>query len=148
MGRGIPIITIRHPEAPRRDGFLEEHQDLVLPTSAGPRSGEYLVAQKVLEILVRDPRTNAVGVRALAEAFANSGSYDAARRWYGLLTQQASIESPQLRRLEQAVQTNSQVSNAVYGGPSSSRRIPDLIAELVQRHEPKSFVAVEDEEPF
>jgi hypothetical protein len=64
-GRGIPIITIRHPEAPRRDGFLEEHQDLVLPTSAGPRSGEYLVAQKVLEILVRDPRTNAVGVRAL-----------------------------------------------------------------------------------
>lgn len=145
LGRGIPIITVRHRDVERRDGFLEEHQDLVL---VGPKENEWWVAEQILEVVVRDPRTKAVGVRALAEAFVNSGSYETTRRLYSMLSSEESIEGDQLRRLQYAVQTNRQVYEAVFGQPA--RPIPELVDELTRRHEPPRSPSAHDydEEPF
>lgn len=144
LGRGIPIVAVRPPNVERRDGFLEEHQDLLV--SDAPNE-ERSVADEILEVVVRDPRTKFVGIRAVAEAFVNSGSYDMTRRLYEVLRSEDAIETDQLRRLEYAVQTNRQVYEAVFGQPA--RPIPKLVEELVRRHEPAATSSgFDDEEPF
>lgn len=144
LGRGIPIVVVRPPNVARRDGFLEEHQDLLV--SDAP-SEDRAVADQILEVVVRDPRTKFVGIRAAAEAFVNSGSYNMTRRLYEVLRSEDVIETDQLRRLEYAVQTNRQVYEAVFGQPA--RPMPELVEELVRRHEPaKTSGGFDDEEPF
>jgi TIR domain len=148
LGRGIPVITVRPAGVHRRDGFLEEHQDLFM---AGPRVTELWVADQIVDILLRDPRTESLGARVLAEAVVNSGSYDTTRKFFGLLYVKPTIEVEQLRRLEYAVQTNRQVYEAVYvpPGETTARPVPDLVEELVKRHSPPPPPPVYgDEEPF
>lgn len=147
LSRNVPIIVVRPEGVERRDGFLEEHQDLVLHTA----HGEFWLAERLFEIVVKDPRTHSIGVRALAEAFVNSGSFDMTRRLYALLEGQEDIAAEQLRRLEYAVQTNRQVYDAVYPGRAGTenRDVPDLVAELVRRHTPSVDPSpYDDEEPF
>lgn len=130
LGRGVPVLAVRPVGIERRDGFLEEHQDLLLT----PDPDEPWVANQILETIVRDPRTNTLGVRALVEALVNSGSFNSTRYFFGLLHSEDAIEPEQLRRLEYAVQTNRQVYEAVFGQPP--RPLPELVAELVKRHDP------------
>lgn len=127
MGRGVPIIPIRCDGAERRDGFMEERQDLTFVAG-----GEWQIARQLLEIIIADPRTNGVGVKALAEAFVNSGSYDSTRWLWTLLEHQPHIDSEQLRRLEYAIASNRQVYEAVLGEDT----IPDLLNGLIDRSEP------------
>lgn len=129
IGRGVPVIVLRPHGSERRDGFLEEHQDM-------PLVQEATVAATILKILVNDPRTSIAGVRSLAEAFVNSYSYDRTRDLCALLDQQSVIEPEQLRRLEYAVQTNRQVYEGMYPALGPSRPVPDFISELVARHTP------------
>lgn len=44
-----------------------------------PLGHELTVANSILNVLVADARTNVAGVRSLAEAFANSYSFDRTR---------------------------------------------------------------------
>lgn len=140
MGRGIPIIVVRPLESIRRDGFLEEHQDM-------PMQDESLIATRVLKVLATDPRTRTAATEAVAEAFVNSYSYDRTRELCELLDQQAKIEEPQLQRLEYAVQTNRQVYECVRPSPQGSQSVPDFISALQKRHRPPSPWD-DAEEPF
>jgi len=114
----------------RRDGFLEEHQDLTYVADA---DAEWEIARKLFTIILNDARTNTVGVRALAEAFVYSGSYDSTRYLYPLLNKQERIESEQLRRLEYAIASNGQVSDCTLG----TAAMPDLINAIIKRHDPE-----------
>jgi hypothetical protein len=144
LSRDIPILPIRPREfdrgAERKDGFLEEHQDVFLD-DAKSWSVPYWAAEQVFNSLVTHARTREVGVMSLAEAFVNSGSYDQTRRLWSLIERQALIEPPQLRRLEYAVQTNRQVYEAVV---PQKGEVTELVKELVQKFEPTPY----NEEPF
>lgn len=85
-------------------------------------------------------------MRALAEAFVHSGSFDTTRRLWDLIGQQPAIEPAQIRRLEHAVETNRQVYEAVAG--VDHRPVPELVKELALRVEPPQSSYLEDEEPF
>jgi hypothetical protein len=141
LSRGIPIIPVRSDGVKRGDGFLEEHQDVQLGSNS-----ETWIAGRLFQIMVNDPRTKAVGLKALAEAFVNSWSYDTTRRLYGMLEAQETIDAEQLRRMEYAVQTNRQVYETVYG--PNSRTMASLVVDLVKKHEPPPASTWYDEEPF
>lgn len=141
LGRGVPIVPVRVGCNARRDGFLGEYQDIT------PRQeSAWWVAEQIFKVVLADSRTNAVGVKALAEAFVNSWSYDTTRMLWGLLQAQPHIAPEQLRRLEYAVQTNRQVYEATVtptGQPAG-----DAVALLVRRHEPAAAPAWPEEPPF
>jgi hypothetical protein len=141
LGRGVPLIVVRSPDSPRRDGFMEESQDMRL-------MAERDVANSVLEVLLRDPRTRPQGLRSLAEAVVGSISFDRTRYLVGLLVDQPEMEEEQLRRLEYAVQTNRQVYEAVYPSRPPNRPVPELIAEFIARRSPTPSPSLYDEEPF
>jgi hypothetical protein len=148
LSRDIPILPVRPRDfdrsAVRKDGFLEEHQDVFLDDASGRLS--YWIAEQVFNSFVTHARTREVGVMALAEAFVNSGSFDQTRRLWSIIERQTLIESPQLRRLEYAVQTNRQVYEAVV---PHKGQVPQLVRELVQTFEPSlSSRYGFDEEPF
>lgn len=146
MSRNIPIIVVRPEGVERRDGFLEEHQDLVLPTA----NNKFWLAERLFKIVIKDPRTRTIGGRALAEALVNSHSFDMTRRLCELLEDQEEIAAEQLRRLEYAVQTNRQVYEAEYlSKVGVETHVPDLVEELVRRHRPSAEPSpYDDEEPF
>lgn len=145
LGRGVPMITVRPEGVERRDGFLEEHQDILM---VGTNANDWSVADEIFEIILRDPRTEHLSTRVLVEALVKSGSFGATRRYFALLEEKDTIEPEQLRRLEYAVQTNRQVYEAVYGPTAStSRPVPELVRELVRKHEPPAS-PWDDEEPF
>ena len=104
------MITVRPEAVERRDGFLEEHQDILM---IGANASDWVVADHIFEIILRDPRTEHLTTRVLVEALVNSGSFGATRRYYALLEAKDTIEPEQLRRLQYAVQTNRQVYEAV-----------------------------------
>ncbi len=147
LSRDIPILPVRPMDfdrsSTRKDGFLEEHQDVFLDDVSFINSA-YWTAEQIFNSLVTHARTRDVGVMALAEAFVHSGSFDQTRRLWSLIERQPLIESPQLRRLEYAVQTNRQVYDAVV---PPKRKVPQLIKELVRKFEPSSGYGF-DEEPF
>lgn len=132
LGRGVPVMPVRRqPHVGHRyDGFLEEHQDLVLDPAQG--TGEYWLAQQIFERVLAEPKTRSVGVKALAEAFVNSYNFDNTRRLWARIDQVESFDSEQLRRLEYAVQTNRQVYECNVAGVL----IPDLVKQLVEKFEP------------
>jgi hypothetical protein len=135
LARGIPILPVRPSGFDRskaRDGFLEEHQDISLDRAGG--SVEYWAADQIFQSVLRHSQTREVGVKALAEAFVSSRSFDSTRRFWAMIEAQPVIESEQLRRLEYAVQVNRQVYEAV-AGPSGTP-VPDLVKALVDKFEP------------
>lgn len=132
LARGVPILPVRpvgFDRSAARDGFLEEHQDVSLDRAVGPH--EYWVADQVFQSVLGHAQTREVGVKALAEAFVNSWSFDTTRRFWAMIESQPVMESEQLRRLEYAVQTNRQVYDAVAGKP-----VPELVRALVEKFEP------------
>lgn len=144
MGRGIPVMPVRRLpfNGERHDGFLEEHQEcLVDPTRGG---NEFFLANEILMALLRDARTHDVGVQALVEALVNSFSFDQTRRLWPLIAQEPYLRPENLRRLEYAVETNSQV----YDANASGQMVPDLVRQLVQKFEPTQASWNSDEPPF
>jgi len=140
--RGVPILPIRPQGFDRtlaQDGFLEESQDVSLDAATGLNTARW-TADQIFGSLFAHAQSREVGVKALAEAFVNSRSFNQTRRLWDLIERQPFIESPQLRRLEYAVSSNSQVYDAV---AKSGGSIPDLVTALVQRFEPPESV-----EPF
>jgi len=131
MGRGIPVMPVRRQphHGARFDGFLEEHQDLLLGPADG--SGEWWLAEQIFMRVVNEPRTRTVGIKALAEAFVNSFNYDNTRKLWALVEQVDQFDSEQLRRLEYAVQTNRQVYECNVDGDS----VPDLVKRLIEKFE-------------
>ena len=147
LARGIPILPVRPKGFDRttaRDGFLEERQDVCLDRAAG-RSNARWVADQIFASLLAHSQTRDVGVKALAEAFVNSGSYDQTRRLWSLIELQSLIEGPQLRRLEYAVSSNSQIYNAVI---PRQGKVPELVAALVAKFEPSPPAYDYGQEPF
>lgn len=132
LGRDIPVMPVRRaPHVGQRfDGFMEEHQDLLLAPRHG--DGSSFLAQQILENVVDDPRTKSIGLSALIEAFVNSGSYDRTRTTWALIEKQPTLTTEHLRRLEYAVQTN----NQVYDGVAEAGKVPDLVKQLVEKFEP------------
>lgn len=133
LGRNLPVVTVRREGVPRKpDGFLEEHQDITVSAKFG--SGERFVAEKIFEVVLADPRTHAVGVKALAEAFVSSFSFDQTRLLWNLIQNESHWDGEQLRRFEYAVQTNRQVYQAITQPEGTP--IPDLVTKLVEKFEP------------
>ena len=132
MGRGIPLMPVRRTvhTGPRFDGFLEEHQELVI--DADRKGSEWWLADQIFTAVLADARTRAVGAKALAEALVNSYNYDQSRKLWSMISEVDRLDSEQLRRLEYAVETNAQVYGCVVEGET----LPALIAELVHEHEP------------
>lgn len=149
LGRNIPVLPVRpigFDRSTASDGFIEEHQDLLLDKAEGYPAP--WLSWEILKVLLGTNTTNAVGVRALGEALVRSSSYDRTRDLWRLIEEQSTIESDTLRRIEFAGNSNRQVYEAGYGYPS--RKIPELIEELVLRHEPPPprFAPDYGEEPF
>jgi len=145
--RGVPILPIRPAGFDRstaHDGFLEESQDVCLEQSEGPNVVRW-TADKIFGSLFAHGETRDVAVKALAEAFVNSRSFNQTRRLWDLIMRQPMIEGPQLRRLEYAVSSNNQVSSAVANGGGL---LPDLVRELVLKFEPPPSTYSYTEEPF
>lgn len=140
------MIPVRLGEG-RRDNFLADFQDIVPAHENAP-----WVARRIVDTLLADPRTRDGTIRALAEGLVDSPNFEKTRELYELLAQQVRIEPEQLRRLEYAVQSNRQVYDAIGPRTSESRPIPDLIKELVAKHEPQPVVVGPedwgDEPPF
>ncbi len=133
LGRNVPVVTVRREGIKRgQDGFLEEHQDVTVSAKYG--TGEWFVAGKIFEVVLADPRTHSVGVKALAEAFVSSFSYDQTRLLWDLIERESHWDGEQLRRFEYAVATNRQVYEAVRN--PDGKAIPDLVKGLVERLEP------------
>lgn len=146
MGRGIPILPVRHEGVPRRDGFIEEHQDLTIPRASIESTDGWWLARRILDVALADPRTHRLGVRALAEAFAKSVSFDQTRQMWTLIEKEPQIDPEQLRRLEYGVQSNRQVYEAVR--KHDGKPIPELVEELVASMEPATARSEYPEAPF
>lgn len=151
LGRRIPVVSVRWEGSPRgNDGFLEEHQDIVIGADRG--TGEWYIARQVLQMALNDDRTHEKGQQALAEAFVLSTSWNETRSLWRLIEAEPRWESDQLRRLEHAVATNRQVYDADVNG----REVPKLVGELVAKFEeavpkavdPWSAASTEPEPPF
>lgn len=132
LGRDLPVMPVRRQAhiGPRFDGFMEEHQDLVLDPTRG--SGEHYLAWTILENVVKDERTHNIGVDALVEAFVNSPGWNRTRALWAMIEREPSFESRHLRRFEYAVETNRQVYDGNYGEVA----IPVLLKALVEKFEP------------
>ena len=132
LGRDIPVMPVRRqPHVGQRfDGFMEEHQDLLLAAKYG--DGQYYLAQQILESVVDDPRTKTIGLSALVESFVHAGSYDRTRAMWVQIEKQPWLTADHLRRLEYAVQTNDQVYDANCDGVE----VPVLVKALVEKFEP------------
>lgn len=131
MGRGIPIMPVRLGPAPhRRDGFLEEYQDCVV--DLGKQAPPHWLSHRIFQAVLGDPRTHRIGVKALAEAFVNSSSFAQTDLLWELIEAEVRWETEQLRRLEYAVETNSQIYNCRTAG----KPVPELVKDLVARFEP------------
>lgn len=137
LARHIPITPVRFPESEERNGFLADFQEINMS-----REDEWFLSRQIFMTLFNDPRTHDAGVRALAEAFVNSWSFDTTRWLWELIAAEPRLESEQLRRLEHAVSTNRQVHQAV---TRDGTPIPELVSQLVKRHEPP---APESEDPW
>lgn len=136
LGRGIPIVPFRpsgFDRAAAKDGFIEEHQDASLDANSTGGDDARWIADRIFQSLGRHPSTRSLEVAAAVEALVTARNYDSTRRFWKII--QASptgLGSDELRRLEYAVTSNSQVYDAVY----ETRPIPELIQELVTRLEP------------
>ncbi len=131
MGRGIPVMPVRLGPAPhRRDGFMEEYQDLTLDVSRADHP--YFLAETIFDRLLANPMTHTVGVGALVEAFVHSPNYRTTDKLVPLLHAEPTLNRDQLRRLEYAVQTNNQVYDCVTGG----KPVPAHVQEIVAKFEP------------
>lgn len=133
MGRGIPVMPVRRQanQGQRRDGFLEEHQDLVLGPPEQYGSAEPYLARQIFARVLEDPRTRSVGIKALIESLVNSTSFDNTRRIWARIKDVEHFETEQLRRMEYAVQTNRQVFECV----ADNEPLPELVKRLVGRFE-------------
>lgn len=131
--RGIPILPVRprgFDRSTARDGWLEEHQDVSLDQARG--NDAYWLAGRVFDGVLGHAATHDAGVQSLAEAFVTSPNFDFTRNLWARIERETTIPFEQLRRLEYAVQTNRQVYEAVVGGAV----VPDLVRQLVEKHEP------------
>ena len=136
MGRGVPVMPVRRqalpPGAGRFDGFMEEHQDCVIGPAQQFGSGEWWLAEQIFLAVLNEPKTRTIGIKALAEAFVHSGSWDNTRKLWPLVEQVDSWDSEQLRRLEYAVQTNREIYDCNVAGIG----VPLLVKQLVEKFEP------------
>lgn len=106
----------------------------------------YLVAEKVVEWLMRTLRLNDSAMDCLVSAFENSGSFDSSRH---LLLELETVERftpEQLKRLDQATTANKQVRQAVISGST----VPKRIGRLISKHGGMSdhYWEGESEPPF
>jgi hypothetical protein len=133
MGRNIPVMPVRLAafSGHRRDGFLEEYQDVTLDlTKPEP---ERFLAQRILEAVLNEPRTHALGLDALAEAFVSSRNFAQTDvLWLLVKKWEADLEARHLRRLEYAVGNNDQIYRCYTDGAS----VPDHVKALIARLEP------------
>jgi len=142
LGRNIPVAAIRRQSDQRTpDGFLEERQDISI--GSGQSRPEAHIAWKIFMLILNDSRTHEKGQRALAEAMVKSFSFDNTRALWPLIEQEPRWESDQLRRMEYAVSTNSQVYGAFLGPVD----IPTLVQQLVAKFE-SSGGTVGDDDPW
>jgi hypothetical protein len=136
LGRNLPVLPVRRqplmlpPGSKRYDGFIEEHQDLVLDPTRG--TGEWFLAHSILDHVLMDDRTHQIGVDALIEAFVKSVSFDRTRELWPKIAREPILESRHLRRLEYAAETNRQVYDANVDGIP----VPDLVTAVVAKVEP------------
>lgn len=139
MGRGVPVMPVRrqpHPGSPRYDGFMEALQDCVIGPQYGD-DGTWWLAEQIFVAVLSDPKTRAIGVKALAEALVNSYNWNHTRNVvWPLIEKVERWEPEQLRRLEYAVETNREVYDCVIG----EHMVPDLVKALVATHEPPTPV--------
>ena len=144
LGRGIPVATIRRTLDFERgiDGFMEEVQDIQLDPSKG--TGEWRAAQEVFRAAVRSVKPPELVRRALAEAMVTSPNFENSRNLWPRIQRQEQWEQESLDRLKFAVQTNRQV----YEANVAERRLPELIAELVEQFEPQPTTWNSDDTPF
>lgn len=134
LGRGIPVMPIRREgqNEDRRDGFLEEHQDLGL--AANRAGAEWFVAKKLFEHILAEPTMREISTQALIQAFVNSNAFDTTRWLWGYIAQVPTFGPEQLRTLETAAQENRQIFDAIY----QQKHVPDLIELLVAKHTPEN----------
>jgi len=134
MGRGIPVMPVRRQAhtGPRFDGFMEEHQDCVIGPADQYGAGDWWLAEQIFDQVLKDQKTRNIGIKALAEAFVASGSYNTTRKHWERIEKVERWEAESLRRLEYAVQVNNQVYDCNVNGVM----VPDLVKALVQRFEP------------
>jgi hypothetical protein len=130
LARNVPIIAVRPEGVARRDGFLEEHQDFSLLASYG--NPAWPIARQIFVAAVSDARTREAGIKALVETFVGSWSYDTTRFLWAMIEKVTKFEPDQLRRLEYAVQTNTQVYDANVDGVM----VPVLVKALIDKFEP------------
>lgn len=137
LARGIPVIPIRPQAFDRstaRDGFLEEKQDLCLDRLCPGTNAAYWLANEIFQSIFRHTALATVATRALVEAFVTSNTYDSTRRLWSMIVDRQTIEAEQLRRLEYAVSTNSQVYDA--SAPPNATPVPELVRALIEKFEP------------
>lgn len=134
MGRGVPVMPVRRQShvGPRFDGFMEEHQDLVIGPATQYGTGEWWLAERIFEAVLYEPKTRSIGIKSLVEAFVHSFNYDNTRKLWVHIEKVDHFDSEQLRRLEYALQTNRQVYECNVDGQG----LPDLVKALVEKFEP------------
>jgi len=126
MSRRIPVVPIRHGDVnnvERRDGFLEEHQDVFIPPSG---MTEVKLAENVFHSMFAHTDALVVARKALGEAFVKSSSYDRTRLLWDILKVQPVVEEEVKARIRFALQVNRQVSDCV----ADRQRLPDLVEHL------------------
>lgn len=155
LGRSLPMIPVRERATDRKlighGGFLDEHQEVQVEPGYDNKPSPWTAAEGIFRVIVNDPRTReSVGVKALAEAFVKSASFDTTRKLWAMIAAVPHFESEQLRRLEYAVATNDQVYNAVAKGPDGQTTdVSLLVKQLVERFEPPVEPLYDpNEEPF
>lgn len=120
LARRVPVLPIALDVMPY--GFMGKLQ----AARCQPNENPWLVAQKVLQWVIRTPSAQTAMTEGLVTAFERSGSYDNTRRVFGMLQDLPAFTPIQLQRLETATKDNDQVRNAVLG----SDNIPDLIRKF------------------
>jgi TIR domain len=121
VARRVPVLPIALDVMPY--GFMGKLQ----AARCQPNENSWLVAQKVLQWVIRTPSAQTAMAEGLVTAFERSGSYDNARRVFVMLQDLPAFTPVQLQRLETATKDNDQVRNAVLGPDN----IPDLIRKFI-----------------
>lgn len=104
-GRRVLIISVRDGLDPY--GFISKYQAI-----NGQRKSAAETARAIYRILVQHPKTSAAMASALVTLFEASDSFAEAKRRVGLLGDIVNWTPDLLRRIEEAVRTNSQIEDA------------------------------------
>jgi hypothetical protein len=107
LGRQRPILPLSFQQMPY--GFLGKFQSKVL----APSTTAYPIATLILEWLVQQPQLQERAASGIARGFAESVSYDGARRGARLLEALPTLSSDDYGLIEKAAADNSQIRDAM-----------------------------------